>query len=710
MLPGSYQVFAELETASGQEINEIFDADGDGLADILEVVEGDEITDVDIAASVVIATEEDAETGVTAKTTPLGGNDGAVLSIDLDVSDGDQSQTTLSNVEVGQEVSLDMYVSGATNVSGYAVKLSYDADIMEFVSATDRVTGRTNFLRTGNGTALFLSPLLREPELEYGGAILGATETTAADGAGFLGRFKFKVKAEFEGAQVFLEQIKLRSTKGEDVLKPTLSAKLAPPVFIEQKKGVVSFDFNTAAGDQEEFHKGFITAGSVVETDVYLNLDKIGSDFKDLSNYSVTIDFDPKQLTFISYAPETSEEGNLLASGGGTVPAMPAIVSESSLTFGSAILGPKAETAPDSSGLVGRLSFATTDEFSETDLLVTKYSVKSVDSAQQEVSTLIIARMSTGEIKLVAAGGSGGPGGGAGAGAEGADFDGNGTIDFSDFFQFADAFGKPGTDESAAFDLDGNGQVDFGDFFIFADAFGKATSKLTAVDELPVSEGGLTLEAHSDEVGLQLVLRSEDLLLRGYGAVVEFDANAFRFVEASDAASVLRDGGEALLLSEEGSGEVLILGTRTGGAGAVDGLLAELRFEPLVPEAAGLFRVREATVRESSGRLSQVAQLAQFEARWVPQVFALHANYPNPFNPSTTIRYQLPHDAKVRLELFDVLGQKVRVLVRQGQLSGHYRVVWDGRDDAGRFAAAGVYFYRLQAGEQTQVRKLLLLK
>ena len=614
----------------------------------------------------------------------------------------------MSNVEVGQEVSLDMHVSGATNVSAYAAKLRYDADILEFVSATDRVTGRTNFLRIGNGTALFLSPLLREPELEYGGAILGATETTAADGAGFLARFKFKVKAEFEGAQIFLEEIRLKSTKGEDVLEPALSAKLAPPVFTEQKKGVVSLDFNTAAEDQEEFHKGFITAGSVIETDVYLNLDKIGSDFKDLSNYSVTVDFDPKQLTFISYAPETSEEANLLASGGGVVPQLPAITSASSVTFGSAILGPKAETAPDSSGLVGRLTFATTDEFSETDLLITQYAVKSVDSAQQEVSTLIIARMSTGEIKPVSAGGSGGTAGGGGTGAAGADFDGSGSVDFGDFFQFADAFGA--ADPDLRFDLDGNGQVDFGDFFIFADSFGKETGKLATVGELPVSEGGLTLEAHSDEVGLQLALRSEDLLLRGYGAVVEFDANAFRFVEASDAASALRAGREALLLSEEGSGEVLLLGARTSGADAVAGLLSELRFEPLVPEAAGLFRVREATVRESSGRLSQVAQLAQLEARWVPQAFALHANYPNPFNPSTTIRYQLPHDAEVRLELFDVLGQKVRDLVRQGQSAGHYRVVWDGRDDAGRFAAAGVYFYRLQAGEQTQVRKLLLLK
>jgi len=706
VLPGAYQVFAEFLTASGQQINEIFDADGDGLADVLEVDEEDEITGVDITATVVVATEEDTTTGVKAKTAPPGGNAGAVLSIDLDPGEGDQSKSTLSGVEVDQEVTLDMHLSGATNVSGFAAKVRYDADILELVGATDRVSGRTNFLRKDNGIALFLSPLLRETELEYGGAVLGATEATAPDSAGFLARFRFKVKDEFEGTQIFLNQIKLKSTVGEDVLQPGLSAKLAPPVFVEQKKDVVSFDFNTAASDQEEFYKGFIEAGSLVEVDAYLNLDKIGSDFKNLSNYSVTIDFDPNQVTFVSYALETPEEGNLLASGGGIVPPLPAIVGENSATFGSAILGSKAETAPDESGFIGRLTFATTDEFSETDLLITTYSVKSVDGQQQEVSTLITARMSTGEIKLVTADGA--------VSDASADFTGDGTVDFGDFFAFADAFGREAEGEDAVFDLDGSGAIDFGDFFIFADLFAKVAGKLAAVDELPVSDGGLALEARSDEAGLTLALRSADLQVRGYGAVVEYDADAFRFTEASDAASALRADGEALLLTEEGTGEVLLLGSRAGRAGAADGLLAELRFEPLVPEALGLFRIREAAVRENSGWIRQVAQLDRIEARWVPQVFALYANYPNPFNPSTTIRYQVPHDAEVRLEIYDVLGQKVRRLVSEVQPAGYHRVVWDSRDDARQFAAAGVYFYRLQArtsaGEFTQVRKLLLLK
>ncbi|MBM3278208.1 MAG: T9SS type A sorting domain-containing protein [Candidatus Handelsmanbacteria bacterium] len=94
----------------------------------------------------------------------------------------------------------------------------------------------------------------------------------------------------------------------------------------------------------------------------------------------------------------------------------------------------------------------------------------------------------------------------------------------------------------------------------------------------------------------------------------------------------------------------------------------------------------------------------------IPQDFALDANYPNPFNPETTIAYQLPATASVHLEIYDVLGQKVRTLVQQVESAGHHRAVWDGRDDGGSALAGGIYFYRLQADEFRQVRKLLLLK
>jgi len=94
----------------------------------------------------------------------------------------------------------------------------------------------------------------------------------------------------------------------------------------------------------------------------------------------------------------------------------------------------------------------------------------------------------------------------------------------------------------------------------------------------------------------------------------------------------------------------------------------------------------------------------------LPRSFALHNNYPNPFNPATTIAYDLPAPAHVTLEIFNVLGQKVRTLVDDYQEAGAQTVVWDGRDSGNREVATGVYFYKIRAGDFTDSKKMLLLK
>ncbi len=89
----------------------------------------------------------------------------------------------------------------------------------------------------------------------------------------------------------------------------------------------------------------------------------------------------------------------------------------------------------------------------------------------------------------------------------------------------------------------------------------------------------------------------------------------------------------------------------------------------------------------------------------IPRSYSLEQNYPNPFNPSTTIEYALPKSGLVSLKVYNILGQQVKDLVHEVQAAGHQRV----RFDAGSLAT-GVYFYRIQAGSFTQVKKMLLLK
>ena len=88
----------------------------------------------------------------------------------------------------------------------------------------------------------------------------------------------------------------------------------------------------------------------------------------------------------------------------------------------------------------------------------------------------------------------------------------------------------------------------------------------------------------------------------------------------------------------------------------------------------------------------------------------LHQNVPNPFNPQTTIRYELPEQARVRLAIFDSQGRRISTLVNEDQNAGLQEVIWTGRDDAGNSVASGVYFYVLDTGKQRLTRKLVLLK
>jgi hypothetical protein len=81
-----------------------------------------------------------------------------------------------------------------------------------------------------------------------------------------------------------------------------------------------------------------------------------------------------------------------------------------------------------------------------------------------------------------------------------------------------------------------------------------------------------------------------------------------------------------------------------------------------------------------------------------PTAFVLHAPSPNPFNPSTTLKYDLPQQVEVKLVIFDMLGRRVRTLVDQTQQAGRYAVIWDGRNEHGQPVASGTFLYQLRAG------------
>jgi hypothetical protein len=97
-------------------------------------------------------------------------------------------------------------------------------------------------------------------------------------------------------------------------------------------------------------------------------------------------------------------------------------------------------------------------------------------------------------------------------------------------------------------------------------------------------------------------------------------------------------------------------------------------------------------------------------AEGVPLEFALHENYPNPFNPTTTLRFDLPEVSDITLTIYNMLGQKVRTFDYQNTSAGYHSVTWDATNDYGDPVGAGVYLYQLRADQFVKTRKMILLK
>ncbi|UCH62148.1 MAG: carboxypeptidase regulatory-like domain-containing protein [Fidelibacterota bacterium] len=106
-----------------------------------------------------------------------------------------------------------------------------------------------------------------------------------------------------------------------------------------------------------------------------------------------------------------------------------------------------------------------------------------------------------------------------------------------------------------------------------------------------------------------------------------------------------------------------------------------------------------------------ISTIAVADGQSIPDAYALGANYPNPFNPSTTITYQLPEAGHVNLQVYDLTGKVVNTLVGEYQPAGYHQVLWNGKDHKGAPMATGVYFYRIVAGKgYAETRKMVLMK
>jgi len=147
------------------------------------------------------------------------------------------------------------------------------------------------------------------------------------------------------------------------------------------------------------------------------------------------------------------------------------------------------------------------------------------------------------------------------------------------------------------------------------------------------------------------------------------------------------------------------------------GALASAALEGGVPEMTWTWDVWawdgfEATSSSSGPRDIHVdiSDMLGIDGENLPTEFALHNNYPNPFNPVTNILYDIPEVSDVTLEIYNVMGQRVRTLVQGSHEPGRYQIVWNATNDFGKGLSSGMYIYRIQAGDFVSVKKLVLMK
>jgi len=110
-------------------------------------------------------------------------------------------------------------------------------------------------------------------------------------------------------------------------------------------------------------------------------------------------------------------------------------------------------------------------------------------------------------------------------------------------------------------------------------------------------------------------------------------------------------------------------------------------------------------------RLGPAASVDTKENKLVPMSLVLYQNYPNPFNPVTTIAFELSTPGKIQMIIFNVLGEKVRILKSGFHPAGSYAVIWDGLNQNGIHVPSGIYFYTLiEAAGNSQTRKMILVR
>ncbi|MFC1513479.1 FlgD immunoglobulin-like domain containing protein [candidate division KSB1 bacterium] len=269
------------------------------------------------------------------------------------------------------------------------------------------------------------------------------------------------------------------------------------------------------------------------------------------------------------------------------------------------------------------------------------------------------------------------------------------------------------------FDLDVDGAIGLSDFAAFVTHYFASTASASKVR--PVMESGLnkegSLEAKTDfdfdTEYLDLTVTADDIKsLTGYGYRLDFDPTVYELVEIVNGDLLRSNGGDVgPMLKHIHNGTIVVAEVLTGleNAAQGEGIITTFRFRWIGDDNSSI-NISNIDLLDGNSEITHFEDILVEKPVALPVDYQLMDNYPNPFNPTTTISFALPVTEHVKIEVCNVLGQTIRTLVDTEMKAGVRTVKWDGRNDYGIQASTGIYFYRIQAGSFTEAKKMNLIK
>ena len=299
-----------------------------------------------------------------------------------------------------------------------------------------------------------------------------------------------------------------------------------------------------------------------------------------------------------------------------------------------------------------------------------------------------------------------------------ADFDSDQKVGLRDFAVLNWAYDNP-DEYDRLFDLNFDGSINDADFKIFENQFGASISNNTQIAYQSDSNGNsmfeLVNEYDPDNKVIKLQVIGKNVVsLAGYSFKLNYNQKIYEFVSVND-------GG--FLESNDGTARYFLNHTGNNGTSIVsnvlesndrcpdgEGVLAVFTLRHISEQIEPL-TVENIEIMDKNYQLNSFYKLSLDCPVPVPKEFDLKNNYPNPFNPVTTIKYELPEASLVTLKVYNKLGQMVRTLVDEEKPAGYYSVQWDGENDYGVKVSSGIYFYSIvtNAG-YVKVKKMVFLK